>query len=201
MYISAQASIQNKTNPSGSLCSGGPGETRFFINGSVVSDDWPRPQRDGPALRVSALVSYANYLISTGHTDTVKSVIWPIVQNDLSYVSEHWNETTYDLWESLKSSSMFATAVQYRSLVEGNGLAKKLGKQCDNCESQVSRNGSRRVFRGILTYHFIGPANTLLSPIILDWLLYVSEYRGRSLGDRCANPPCQHPHLRSRSPM
>lgn len=104
----------------------------------MVYDNWPRPQRDGPALRVSALVSYANHLIGTGHEDTVKSIIWPIVQNDLTYVSEHWNETTYDLWESIESSSMFATAVQYRSLVEGNDLAKRLGKECKNCESQVS---------------------------------------------------------------
>lgn len=83
------------------------------------------------------MVSYANYLLSNGDQDTVEKIIWPIVQNDLNYVSEHWNETTYDLWESLKSSSMFATAVQYRSLVEGNGLAKKVGKECPNCESQV----------------------------------------------------------------
>lgn len=144
-YISAQAGLQNKTNPSGSLCKGGLGETRFYINGTVVYDDWPRPQSDGPALRVTALVSYANYLLSNGHEDTVKSIIWPIVQNDLTYVSEHWNETTYDLWESIKSSSMFATAVQYRSLVEGNGLAKRLGKKCDNCESQVSVNEGRNM--------------------------------------------------------
>lgn len=111
IYIDAQAMIQNITTPSGSTCDGGLGETRFQVNMTATNDDWPRPQRDGPALRVTALVAYGRYLLDTKQEHAAKTKIWPIVQNDLAYVSENWNKSTYDLWESIESSSMFATAV------------------------------------------------------------------------------------------
>lgn len=72
-----------------------------------------------------------------GESDLADSIIWPIVRNDLSYVTEHWNQTTFDLWEEIDSSSFFTTAVQHRSLVEGALFAKKLGHSCPNCESQA----------------------------------------------------------------
>ncbi|RYE72990.1 MAG: hypothetical protein EOO80_19600, partial [Oxalobacteraceae bacterium] len=64
-------------------------------------------------------------------------IIWPIVQNDLSYVTQYWNQTTFDLWEEVNSQSFFTTAVQYRSLVEGSALASQLGTSCPNCNSQA----------------------------------------------------------------
>lgn len=27
------------------------------------------------------------------------SALWPIISNDLNYVAQYWNETTFDLWE------------------------------------------------------------------------------------------------------
>jgi glucoamylase len=50
-------------------------------------------QRDGPALRATALIAYANHLLSQGDTDTVKNTIWPIVTSDLQYVASTWNQT------------------------------------------------------------------------------------------------------------
>jgi glucoamylase len=49
-----------------------------------------RPQRDGPALRAIALISYANWLISNGYTSTASNIVWPIVKNDLAYVAQYW---------------------------------------------------------------------------------------------------------------
>ena len=59
---------------------------RFNVDETAFTGSWGRPQRDGPALRATAMIAYARHLISTGRTSTVSSVIWPIVQNDLSYV-------------------------------------------------------------------------------------------------------------------
>jgi glucoamylase len=136
-YISAQAALQGAFSRSGGLCSGGLGEPKFNVDITAFTGDWGRPQRDGPALRATAMVAYARYLISKGQTATVNSIIWPIVQNDLSYVTQYWNQTTFDLWEEVNSQSFFTTGVQYRSLVEGSALASQLGTSCPNCNSQA----------------------------------------------------------------
>ncbi|EME79485.1 glycoside hydrolase family 15 carbohydrate-binding module family 20 protein [Pseudocercospora fijiensis CIRAD86] len=136
-YINAQVHLQTVNNPSGGLCSGGLGEPKFNVDGTPFTGSWGRPQRDGPALRATALIAYARYLLGKGDTANVTNIIWPVVQNDLSYVSQYWNQTGFDLWEEVNSSSFFTTAAQYRALIEGSALAAQIGKQCQGCDSQA----------------------------------------------------------------
>lgn len=136
-YISAQAALQGVSNPSGGLCSGGLGEPKFEVDKTAFTGAWGRPQRDGPALRATVMTAYARYLLSQGRASNVTSIIWPIVQNDLSYVTQYWNQTTFDLWEEVNSASFFTTGVQYRSLVQGANLASQIGKSCPACTSQA----------------------------------------------------------------
>ncbi|KAI2792381.1 Glucoamylase [Penicillium oxalicum] len=136
-YVSSQAILQSVSNPSGTLKDGsGLGEPKFEIDLNPFSGAWGRPQRDGPALRATAMITYANYLISHGQRSDVSQVMWPIIANDLAYVGQYWNNTGFDLWEEVDGSSFFTIAVQHRALVEGSQLAKKLGKSCDACDSQ-----------------------------------------------------------------
>lgn len=102
---------------------------------------------DGPALRSTAIISYANWLIANGNSSWVTSHLWPIIKLDLDYVANNWNQSTYvcpvacrrvfsspplpasfDLWEEVSSSSFFTTAVQHRALREGSALATKIGQ-------------------------------------------------------------------------
>lgn len=136
-YVTAQSHIQDISNPSGDLCTGGLGEPKFNVDETAYTGAWGRPQRDGPALRTTALIDYARFLIAQGETANVTSTIWPIIQNDLSYITQYWNQTTFDLWEETESSSFFTTAVQYRALIEGNALATAIGEACPNCVSQA----------------------------------------------------------------
>lgn len=62
-----------------------------------------------------------------------KSVIWPIISNDLSYVAQYWNQTGYDLWEEVYGSSFFTFQNSHRALIEGQNLGKKLGIECWAC--------------------------------------------------------------------
>ena len=39
-----------------------------------------------------------------------------------------WNQTTFDLWEEVSSSSFFTTAVQHRALREGAAFATLVGQ-------------------------------------------------------------------------
>ncbi|KAK4165232.1 family 15 putative glycoside hydrolase [Cladorrhinum sp. PSN259] len=127
-YLHAQAVLQTVSNPSGTLLpnGGGLGEPKYMADGSRYNGNWGRPQRDGPPLRATALIQYSNYLISKGDKERVKTEIWPIISNDLAYVGHYWNSSGFDLWEEVYGSSFFTTQVQYRSLVEGEALAKAL---------------------------------------------------------------------------
>lgn len=130
--------MQSVSNPSGSLSDGaGLGEPKFEVNITAFTGDWGRPQRDGPALRATALIAYGNHLLDDGKESTVKSNIWPIVQNDLNYVAQYWNQTGFDLWEEVNGSSFFTTAAQHRALVEGSAFAQALGESSDSYDSQA----------------------------------------------------------------
>lgn len=133
-YVDSQAKQQAVSNPSGSLSDGsGLAEPKFYVNISQFTGSWGRPQRDGPALRASALIAYGNSLIASDKQSVVKANIWPIVQNDLSYVGQYWNQTGFDLWEEVQGSSFFTVAVQHKALVEGDAFAKALGEECQAC--------------------------------------------------------------------
>ncbi|KAH7914250.1 glycoside hydrolase family 15 protein [Hygrophoropsis aurantiaca] len=127
-FISAEANIQQVTNPSGTVTTGGLGEPKFMINETAFTGAWGRPQRDGPALRSTAMITYANWLLSNNNASYVSDTLWPIIQLDLDYVMNYWNQSTFDLWEEIDSSSFFTTAVQHRALVQGSALATAIGQ-------------------------------------------------------------------------
>ncbi|KAI1157404.1 carbohydrate-binding module family 20 protein [Nemania serpens] len=141
-YIHSQAVLQTVSNPSGTFLPNGLGlgEPKYNVDLTRYNGAWGRPQRDGPALRAIALITYSNWLVSNGQKQKAKAVVWPIISNDLSYVGQYWNSTGFDLWEEVQGSSFFATQNQFRALVEGSALAKTLGVHCTGCDqaSQVA---------------------------------------------------------------
>lgn len=139
-YIVAQAKLQTISNPSGGLSDGaGLGEPKFLPNGNAFTGDWGRPQRDGPALRATALIAYGRWLLDNDYSSAATDIVWPIVRNDLDYVAQYWNQTGFDLWEEIKGSSFFTTIAQYRSLVEGSAFAGSIGQSCANCDSEAPK--------------------------------------------------------------
>ncbi|KAL8859537.1 MAG: hypothetical protein Q9178_003936 [Gyalolechia marmorata] len=137
-YISAEALLQTVANPSGDLTDGSNlGEPKFEVNSTAFTGPWGRPQRDGPALRATALIAYSGWLLLNGDQNNVSSKIWPIISNDLNYVGQYWNQTGFDLWEEVDGSSFFTLAVQHRALVEGQAFAERIGKTCTACKTQA----------------------------------------------------------------
>ncbi|GLB38611.1 putative starch binding domain containing protein [Lyophyllum shimeji] len=127
-YLGAQATLQQVSNPSGTVSTGGIGEPKFNIDETAFTGGWGRPQRDGPALRSIALITYANWLIGQSNSTYVVQKVWPVVQLDLNYVANHWNLTGFDLWEEVDSASFFTSAVQHRALRQGVALAQSIGQ-------------------------------------------------------------------------
>ncbi|KAG9241566.1 1, 4-alpha-D-glucan glucohydrolase [Calycina marina] len=135
-YVHAQAVLQTVASSSGSFLPAGLGlgEPKYQVNGTRFNGAWGRPQRDGPALRAIALISYSNYLIKNGESKDVKTRIWPIIQNDLSYVGQYWNSTGFDLWEEIQGSSFFTSLAQHRALAQGTVLAESIDVTCTGCD-------------------------------------------------------------------
>ncbi|KAF9242642.1 glycoside hydrolase family 15 protein [Melanogaster broomeanus] len=127
-FVTAEAHLQQVPNPSGTVSTGGLGEPKFNIDETAFTGAWGRPQRDGPALRSTSIITYANWLIASGNSSYVSSTLWPIIKLDLDYVAQNWNQTTFDLWEEVDSSSFFTTAVQHRALRQGAALATTIGQ-------------------------------------------------------------------------
>ncbi|KAG8883268.1 hypothetical protein FRB97_006963 [Tulasnella sp. 331] len=126
-WVSSMKTIQQVTNPSGTVSTGGLGEPKFNIDQSAFTGSWGRPQRDSPALRSISLLTYANWLESNGGSSTVTGTIWPMVILDLDYVAANWNATGFDLWEEVNGSSFWTIAVQHKALRLGATFAPTIG--------------------------------------------------------------------------
>ena len=136
-YIHSQAILQTVSSPSGTLLPDGLGlaEPKFQVNSTKFNGPWGRPQRDGPALRAIALITYCKHLVEEkGQRKKAKEIIWPIIQNDISYVGQYWNQTGFDLWEEVLGSSFFTIQNQHRALIEAQQLASMLDERCTGCD-------------------------------------------------------------------
>ncbi|KAL0960774.1 hypothetical protein HGRIS_005795 [Hohenbuehelia grisea] len=126
-FVASQKRIQQVENPSGTVETGGLGEPKFHIDETAFTENWGRPQRDGPALRATTLIGFANHLLAHNDPAYVTNDLWPMIKLDLDYVAANWGNHGFDLWEEVDSMSFFTTGMQHRSLREGATLATALG--------------------------------------------------------------------------
>lgn len=94
--------------------SGGLGEPRFEVGGQSSSEDWGRPQGDGPALRASLLIRNWDG----------REVTRRVIERDLEFVARHWRDRTFDLWEETRGLSFYTLMVQRRALQDGQRWSK-----------------------------------------------------------------------------
>ncbi|KAK3397064.1 Six-hairpin glycosidase-like protein [Sordaria brevicollis] len=174
-FAASQARLQGVSNPSGGLSNGaGLGEPKFMVDLKQFTGEWGRPQRDGPPLRAIALVGYGRWLVSNGYASTAKDIIWPIVKNDLAYTAQYWNNTGFDLWEEVQSSSFFTIASSHRALVEGSAFAKSIGTSCNACDAVAPQvlcfqqsfwNNNGYVVSNLVNYRSGKDVNSILTSI------------------------------------
>lgn len=112
----------------------GLGEPKFMVSGEPFNGPWGRPQNDSPALRAISFIHWANVLMREGKIDYVKEKLYSsrmpatsVIKKDLEYISHHWQEPSYDLWEEVKGQHFYTLMVIRKALKEGSQLASKLG--------------------------------------------------------------------------
>lgn len=111
-------------------------EPKFYLNNTLFTGPWGRPQNDGPATAAITLIEFATDYLSKGGNMTIvrqkiyDSATYPAqapVLKDLLFVASNWSSPSYDLWEEEESHHFYTRLVQRRALVQGAAFATKLG--------------------------------------------------------------------------
>lgn len=112
----------------------GLGEPKFNVDGTAYNDPWGRPQNDGPAIRAISLIHWFKVLQKEGLTEAYAQKLYDgkipsqsVIKRDLEYVSHHWRDPSFDLWEEVKADHFYTRMVQRRAMLEGASLAQALG--------------------------------------------------------------------------
>ncbi|MHC4990956.1 MAG: glycoside hydrolase family 15 protein [Planctomycetota bacterium] len=111
------------------------GEPKFHVDGTAFTEEWGRPQNDGPALRAITLKRFADYLLDRGRDRSVlKRLYTPVlpansvIKADLEYVCHRWREKSFDYWEEVHADHFATRMVQRRALLDGAELADGLNE-------------------------------------------------------------------------
>lgn len=103
------------------------GQPKFNMDGTIWEGVWMRPQNDGAALRVIAMVKIANQLWAEGDYDDVHIIMPNLIITDLNYVAAEYQHPSYDLWEEvLDRDHFFTKMVQRRALLDGSALLERM---------------------------------------------------------------------------
>lgn len=128
-YVTWVRAAQGKKDPNGIDTLGEP---KFYTSGDVYDKPWGRPQNDGPALRAIALINFAaaynneTYTRETLYSTSLNGTDMGPIKRDLEYVSHHWTDKSFDLWEEVKGHHFFTLMVQRKALILGADLARDL---------------------------------------------------------------------------
>ncbi|KAJ3417161.1 Glucoamylase, intracellular sporulation-specific [Chytridiales sp. JEL 0842] len=114
----------------------GLGEPKFNVNGEPYMLDWGRPQNDGPALRSTTLMKFAEVYMDVkgGAAEKVREYLYrpelparSPIKIDLEYVAHSWRNPSVELWEEVRGHTLHTRAVQLGSLVAGDRFARRMG--------------------------------------------------------------------------
>jgi glucoamylase len=103
------------------------GEPKYYVSGQAFLGPWGRPQNDGPALRASVLMRFANYLLRMGHESEVRQHLWPVIEQDLNYVGREIHKPSFDLWEEIKAANFYTRLTGRAALRSGAAFAARMG--------------------------------------------------------------------------
>lgn len=114
------------------------GEPKFYLNGTPFAGPWGRPQNDGPALRATVLIHFAQQLLNQNEREYVQTHLYnssldpqaiSVIKMDLEYTAHHWADENFDLWEEVLGHHFFTAMAQQKALFDGAALARRLNDE------------------------------------------------------------------------
>jgi glucoamylase len=93
-----------------------PGETRVNADGGLDFTRWARPQADGPALRILALL---RWLRQRPHLDAaLHAAMADLIASDLDFTRTQAREPSFDIWEEERGFHYYTLLVQAEALAQ-----------------------------------------------------------------------------------
>ncbi|ORZ38793.1 Six-hairpin glycosidase-like protein [Catenaria anguillulae PL171] len=110
----------------------GIADAKYEVDGRAYMGEWGRPQLDGPALRATTLMRFAQeYLRRGGSIDRVRNDLYrgvlpadTPIKIDLELTSRALGKPNFDLWEEVMGQHFYTTAAQRRALLTGAKFAR-----------------------------------------------------------------------------
>ncbi|MGE0006389.1 MAG: glycoside hydrolase family 15 protein [Parvibaculaceae bacterium] len=81
-------------------------ETRVNPDGTLDVSRWSRPQHDGPALRILAVLRWLDSRIALDGDCRRKTTL--LLHGDIDFILAHWDEPGYDMWEEENGRNYYA---------------------------------------------------------------------------------------------
>jgi len=113
------------------------GEPKFFVNGSVYTKSWGRPQNDGPALAAVFMGEFFNAILDVEDeipdADELQHKIFGgggttgVLYDALNFVNTWYNEGSVGPWEEVYGRQFFVSEVQRLALKEGVRVCNRKG--------------------------------------------------------------------------
>jgi glucoamylase len=100
-------------------------EARVNPDGTLDFTRWARPQNDGPALEVLALIRWRR-----AHSDldeTLEAFTLELVIGDLDFIRARANERSFDIWEEECGYPYYTQLVQAEALIRGADWLEEAG--------------------------------------------------------------------------
>ena len=95
----------------------GLGEPKVNTDGTPYNEPWGRPQNDGPALRGLNMITLYK-LFCKDYKNIADKLILPILQKDLTYIIENYDNPCFDLWEEIVGWHFYTRVLQLKFLKE-----------------------------------------------------------------------------------
>ncbi len=92
-------------------------EVRVNADGTLDFIRWPRPQWDGPALRVLALLRWRRQW--PGLDATLSAATQELIASDLTFTLSHAHDPSFDIWEEEHGHHYYTQLVQAEALAQG----------------------------------------------------------------------------------
>ena len=134
-------------------------EARLSPDGTLDFTRWARPQNDGPALQVLALLRWRNARMDLD--DALQAAMLNLVIGDFDFIRSRAAERSFDIWEEEPGYHYYTQLAQAEALIRGAELLEEKG--------DAARAGDCR-----------SVANALISSLDAHWNAEGGYYRSRT---------------------
>ena len=112
-------------------------ETRVNPDGTLDISRWSRPQHDGPALRIIAVLRWLESAPSLDHETIDKAE--HLLQDDIGFILRHGDEPDFDMWEEERGQNYYSLRLGATALERASAwLDSRDGTTAQACRAAAS---------------------------------------------------------------